>query len=101
MLCLVVSEQRTRRTRAYLAGLVAGFALPAAPFVLAAPVTFIHSTLLYQASRVGTFVPVSLRLAHVTGLVDVLNGAGKLSLHAGAHSLSPGASRFVSPASTG
>ena len=87
VLCLIVSEQRTRRTRAYLAGLVAGFALPAAPFVLAAPVTFIHSTLLYQASRVGTFVPVSLRLAHVTGLVDVLNGAGKLSLHAGAHSL--------------
>jgi alpha-1,2-mannosyltransferase len=87
VLCLIAGEQRMRRTWACLAGLVAGFVLPVAPFVLAAPLTFIRSTLLYQASRVGTVVPVSLRLAHVTGLVDVLNGAGKLSLHSGAHSL--------------
>jgi alpha-1,2-mannosyltransferase len=87
VLCLIAGGQRARRTGACLAGLVAGFALLVAPFVLAAPVTFIRSTLLYQASRVGTYIPVSLRLAHVTGLVDVLNGAGKLSLHSGAHSL--------------
>jgi len=87
VLCLIAGEQRMRRTWACLAGLVAGFALPMVPFVLAAPLTFIRSTLLYQASRVGTVVPVSLRLAHVTGLVDVLNGSGKLSLHPGAHSL--------------
>ena len=90
VLCLFVAEQRTRRTRVYLAGLAAGFVLSAAPFVLAAPVTFIRSTLLDQASRVGTFVPVSLRLAHMTGLIDVLNEKGKLSLHFGAHSLFAG-----------
>jgi alpha-1,2-mannosyltransferase len=73
--CLIVAEQRARRTRAYLAGLVAGFVLPTAPFVLAAPVTFIRSTLLDQASRIGTFVPVSLRLAHVTGLLPLAGTA--------------------------
>jgi hypothetical protein len=102
VLCLIVAEQRTRRMRAYLVGLVAGFAVPAVPFVLAAPVTFIRSTLLYQASRVGTFVPVSLRLAHVTGLIDVLNGEGKLSLHSGAHSLFAGSVlAYISSARTG
>ena len=57
VLCLIVGEQRTRRTLACLAGQVAGFALLTAPFVLAAPVTFIRSTLLYQASRIRTFIP--------------------------------------------
>lgn len=90
VLCLIAGEQRMRRTWACLAGLLAGFVLPVAPFVLGAPLTFIRSTLFYQASRVGTVVPVSLRLAHVTGLVDVLNRAGKLSLHSGAHSLFAG-----------
>lgn len=90
VLCLVVAEQRTRRVGALLAGLVAGFVLPVAPFALAAPVTFIRSTLLDQASRIGTAVPLSLRLAHVTGLIDVLNTHGKLSLHAGANSLFAG-----------
>ena len=52
--------------------------------------TFVRSTLLDQASRIGTFVPVSLRLAHVTGLIDVLNAEGTLSLHAGSHSLFSG-----------
>ena len=102
VLCLIVAEQRPRRMRAYLVGLVAGFVVPAVPFVLAAPVTFIRSTLLYQASRVGTFVPVSLRLAHVTGLIDVLNAEGKLSLHSGAHSLFAGSVlAYISSARTG
>jgi alpha-1,2-mannosyltransferase len=87
VLCLIAAGQRTRRTRAYLAGLVAGFAVPVLPFALSAPATFIRSTLLDQASRLGTFVPLSLRLAHVTGLIDVLNAQGTLSLHAGTHSL--------------
>lgn len=85
--CLLVADQRARRTRAYVAALVAGFVVPAAPFMLAAPATFIRSTLLDQASRTGSFVPLSLRLAHITGLIDVLNGHGRLSLHAGARSL--------------
>jgi hypothetical protein len=85
--CLIVADQRARRTGAYLAGLAAGFVLPVAPFALAAPAAFVRSTLLAQASRVGTVVPLSLRLAHVTGLIDVMNTDGKLSLLAGSRSL--------------
>jgi hypothetical protein len=85
--CLIAAGPRARRAGTYLAGLVAGFVLPLAPFALAAPATFVRSTLLDQASRVGTAVPLSLRLAHVTGLIDVLNTGGKLSPLAGSHSL--------------
>jgi hypothetical protein len=83
--CLIVTGQRARRVGAYLAGLAAGFILPVAPFALAAPAAFVRSTLLYQASRVGTTSPLSLRLAHVTGLIDVITTDGKLQ--AGSHSL--------------
>jgi hypothetical protein len=85
--CLIVADQRARRVRAYAGGLVAGFVLPVAPFALAAPATFVRSTLLDQASRVGTVVPLSLRLTHVTGLIDVVNTGGRLSLLAGSKSL--------------
>lgn len=87
VVCLIVTDQRARRVRAYLAGLVAGFVLPVAPLALAAPAAFARGTLLDQASRVGTHIPLSLRLAHVTGLIDVLNAGGKLSLLAGSQSL--------------
>jgi alpha-1,2-mannosyltransferase len=90
VLCLIVAERRGGRSGAYLAGLAAGFILPVAPFALAAPGVFVRSTLLDQASRVGTFIPLSLRLAHLTGLIDVLNSGGRLSLNAGAHSLFAG-----------
>jgi alpha-1,2-mannosyltransferase len=85
--CLIVTGQRARRVSAYLAGLAAGFVLLVAPFALAAPAAFVRSTLLYQASRVGTTIPLSLRLAHLTGLIDVLTTGGKLSLLAGSQSL--------------
>jgi hypothetical protein len=85
--CVIAAGPRARRAGAYLAGLAAGFVLLVAPFALAAPATFVRSTLLDQASRVGTAVPLSLRLAHVTGLIDVMNTDGKLSLLAGSHSL--------------
>jgi alpha-1,2-mannosyltransferase len=88
--CLAVPERRAGRSGAYLAGLAGGFVLPVAPFALAAPGIFIRSTLLDQASRVGTFIPLSLRLAHLTGLIDVLDSAGRLSLNAGTHSLFAG-----------
>jgi alpha-1,2-mannosyltransferase len=88
--CLVVGERRASRSWAYLAGLAGGFVLPTAPFALAAPGVFIRSTLLDQASRIGTFIPLSLRLAHLTGLIDVLDSSGRLSLNAGAHSLFAG-----------
>jgi alpha-1,2-mannosyltransferase len=88
VVCLAVPERRAGRSRAYLAGLAGGFILPVAPFALAAPGVFIRSTLLDQASRVGTFMPLSLRLAHLTGLIDVLDSAGRLTV--GTHSLFAG-----------
>jgi alpha-1,2-mannosyltransferase len=78
------------RARAYLAGLVIGFAVPVAPFALAAPTTFFRSTVLYQASRVGSYVPMSLRLAHLTGLIDIFNVNGNISLAGASDSLALG-----------
>ena len=51
----------------------------AGPFALADPSGFVHQTLLYQVSRVGSYTPVSLRLAHLTGLIDMLARNGKLA----------------------
>jgi hypothetical protein len=68
-------------------GLIAGFAVPVLPFAVTGPGLFIRSTLLDQAVRAGSSVPASLRLAHLTGLIDVLNGQGQLTLHSGTHSL--------------
>jgi hypothetical protein len=86
---------RQWRTRAYLAGLAAGFALPVAPIALTAPATFFRSTVLYQASRVGSYEPLSLRLTHLTGLIDVFNVNGQFSLAGGNDSL---ALAFPNPA---
>jgi alpha-1,2-mannosyltransferase len=88
--CLITRKQRTGRTRACLAGLAIGFIAPVAPFALAAPGAFVRSTLLDQASRVGSYVPMALRLAHVTGLIDVLDTSGRLALAAGGNSLGLG-----------
>jgi hypothetical protein len=78
---------RVRRSAGYALGVAAGFVIPVLPFALAAPSAFVRSTLLDQASRAGTYVPVSLRLAHITGLIDFLNGRGHFTLDAGVHSL--------------
>jgi hypothetical protein len=87
IVCLVVADkQRVRRTVAYVSGLAGAFVLPLLPFVIYGPGTFFHSTVTYQAARVGTYTPLSLRLAHVTGLIDVLNYYGNLAW-AGASSL--------------
>jgi hypothetical protein len=66
---------------------VAGFAVPVLPFAAAGPGLYLRSTLLDQASRAGTVVPTSMRLAHITGLIDILNGKGQITLHSGTHSL--------------
>jgi len=76
-----------RRATRYVPGVLAGFLIPVLPFALTAPSVFLRSTLADQAARAGTPVPVSLRLAHLSGLIDFLNGSGHFSLHAGAHSL--------------
>jgi len=76
-----------RRAWLLAAGVVAGFAVPVLPFAVTGPGLFLRSTLLDQAVRAGTSVPASLRLAHITGLIDLLNGHGQLTLHSGTHSL--------------
>ncbi len=73
---------RVRRPAGYALGVAAGFLIPVLPFALTAPSVFIRSTLLDQATRAGTYVPVSLRLAHLTGLIDFLNGNGHFTLRA-------------------
>ncbi len=83
----VTGAVRRRRTCGYALGVVAGFAVPVLPFAAAGPGLYLRSTLLDQASRAGSAVPASLRLAHITGLIDILNGKGQITLHAGTHSL--------------
>jgi alpha-1,2-mannosyltransferase len=91
VVCLVTptpaAPVRRRRTWGYALGVVAGFAVPVLPFVAAGPGLYLRSTLLDQASRAGTEVPTSMRLAHITGLIDILNGRGQITLHSGTHSL--------------
>jgi alpha-1,2-mannosyltransferase len=91
VVCLVTPTPagpvRRRRTWGYALGVVAGFAVPVLPFAAAGPGLYLRSTLLDQASRAGTVVPTSMRLAHITGLIDILNGKGQITLHSGTHSL--------------
>ncbi|HEY3879341.1 MAG TPA: phospholipid carrier-dependent glycosyltransferase [Trebonia sp.] len=82
--CLIsrpeAGASRARRAGALAGGAVAGFAVLAGPFALAAPSRFIHQTLLDQVSRQGSSAPTSLRLAHLTGLIDVLGRGGTFAL---------------------
>jgi hypothetical protein len=81
--CLIArptpEASRGRRAGALVGGAVGGFAVLAGPFALADPSGFIHQTFLDQVSRVGSYTPISLRLAHLTGLIDVLGRDGKLA----------------------
>ena len=104
VLCLVSGRGtgRLRRAGGYALGAVAGFVILVLPFALTAPSAFVRSTLSDQASRAGTYVPVSLRLAHLTGLIDFLNGKGHFTLSAGVHSLfTSGGAAATSTASAG
>src|SRR6185437_9348657 len=62
---------------AFPAAVLLAVCLLAGPFALADPSGFIHQTLLDQVSRVGSYTPISLRLAHLTGLIDILGRNGK------------------------
>ena len=98
--CLTVRQDRVRRVRGYLLGLAAGFVVPIAPFLAAAPLTFLRGTITDQAVRTGSSVPIGVRLANLTGLIDVLNTNGGISLNAGAHSMfAAGASASVNGSS--
>ena len=90
VVCLVSARGTAgglRRAFGYLAGVVAGFLIPVLPFAVTAPSVFLRSTLADQAARAGAYVPLSQRLAHITGLIDFLNGGGHFSLGAGVHSM--------------
>ena len=86
-LILVERDGRLRRVSRYLPALTAGFILPVIPFLASAPATFVRSTITDQAVRIGSEVSVGVRLANLTGLIDILTYQGKLSLNAGAQSM--------------
>ena len=87
VLCLTDRADRARRTGAYVGALAAGFILPIVPFLASAPMTFLRSTITDQAARTGSAVSTGIRLANLTGLIDILNNQGRVSLNAGAHSM--------------
>jgi hypothetical protein len=84
-LCLLAGT-RAHAVR-FAGGALAGFALPVLPFAAGGPTVFVRSTVLDQASRAGSAVPEPLRLAHLTGLADLLNDAGRLTAGSDAGSL--------------
>ena len=81
--CLVArpptETSRAKRAGALVGGAAGGFAVLAGPFALADPSGFIHQTLFDQVSRVGSYTPISLRLAHLTGLFDVRGRDGTVA----------------------
>jgi hypothetical protein len=87
VLCLLLKTDRARRVRDYLIGLVVGFGVSTGPFIAAAPVTFIRSTIFDQAAREGSAVAFGVRLANLTGLIDVYSESGRLRLDPGANSM--------------
>jgi hypothetical protein len=87
VLCILLKTDRGRRVRNYVLGLVVGFVVPAAPFLFTAPVTFIRSTIFDQAAREGSPVAFGVKLANLTGLIDVYSDTGRLMLNAGANSM--------------
>jgi hypothetical protein len=77
--CLLTREQRARRVRFYLPAVIAGFAVPVAALAGDAPLAFIRSTVFDQAARLGESTPLNVRTAYLTGVMDLINAAGKLS----------------------
>jgi hypothetical protein len=81
--CLIVrpaaGTSRAGRAGALAGGTVGGFIVLAGPFALADPSGFLRQTLFDQVSRVGSYTPLSLRLAHLTGLVDILGRDGRVA----------------------
>jgi alpha-1,2-mannosyltransferase len=71
---------RARRAWAVAGGSLGGFAVLAGPFAVADPSGFLRQTLFDQITRVGTAPPTALRLAHLTGLIDVLGIDGKFAV---------------------
>jgi alpha-1,2-mannosyltransferase len=87
VLCLLYKTDRGRRVRNYVLGLVLGFVVPTAPFLVTAPVTFIRSTVFDQAARQGSAVAFGVKMANLTGLIDFYSNSGRLMLNAGGNSM--------------
>jgi alpha-1,2-mannosyltransferase len=101
VLCLLTADGRAARLRAYLPTLAAGFIVPIAPFLAAAPITLLRATISDQAVRDGgASASLGVRLANITGLIDILNTRGNLSLNAGAHSMFAALASANPPSST-
>jgi hypothetical protein len=75
------------RFRAYGAGLMAGFAVPVLPFVIASPGGFFRDTVLDQLARTGSTISAATRLAYLTGLITTMNRHGTVTLGLVSHSL--------------
>ena len=86
VVCLTNRNDRPARLRAYLLSLSAGFLLPVLPFLASAPMTFIRSTINDQVARTGSPVSTGIRVANLTGLIDVIDKQGAVSFSAGAQS---------------
>ncbi|HWG01731.1 MAG TPA: hypothetical protein VG164_07770 [Trebonia sp.] len=100
-LCLLTRDRRAARLGGYLPAAAAGFIVPVAPFLLSAPMAFIRSTISDQAARTGSTVPFFIRLANLTGVVDVVNSHGHIELDPGPGSmLTSGPAAAVSATST-
>lgn len=87
VICLLIPRERVRRVRLYVLGLVLGFGVPAAPFLITTPLAFVRSTILDQADRQGSAVALGFRLANLTGLGDVYTRKGAFSLDPGGNSM--------------
>lgn len=87
VVCLTDRTDRLARLRAYLLALPTGFLLPVLPFLAPAPMTFIGSTISDQVARTGSTVSMGVRVANLTGLIDIINTHGVVTFNAGAHSL--------------
>jgi hypothetical protein len=96
VICLLLKPERVRRVRDYLIGLVVGFGISAGPFLAAAPLTFIRSTITDQAAREGSYVAFGVRLANLTGLIDVYSQSGRLTIDPGGNSMFAGGASAVS-----
>ncbi|HEY1699956.1 MAG TPA: hypothetical protein VGG75_09635 [Trebonia sp.] len=77
--CLLTGEQRARRVRCYVPAAIVGFVIPVAALAGDAPLAFIRSTVFDQAARLGESTPLNVRAAYLTGVMDIINAAGKLS----------------------
>jgi hypothetical protein len=101
--CLLVADQHaTRRLAAYVSALGTVFVAALAPFVLSGgPRTFLRSTVTYQAVRTGSPAPLSLRLAHITGLTDLLNYHGHLAWAGGTSLFADSITADTAPAQPG